>query len=120
MMRGRLACVRASRWSGRSCRPARGSRRCAPSARCGPGDGATGGEGPRYLEYVPGDAEEDLRSALERGVAERGMRLVVGGSGAGKSRSAAEAVRSRFPDHRLLRPQAGKLAAVLEAPLADA
>ena len=75
---------------------------------------------PPYLAYVPRDAEEDLRSALERAVATRRMLLVVGGSAAGKSRSAAEAVRRRFPDHRLLRPQAGKLADVLEASFADA
>jgi TPR repeat protein len=47
------------------------------------------------------------------------MLLVVGGSASGKSRSTAEAVRDRLPDHRLLRVQAGRLAELVEAPLAE-
>jgi hypothetical protein len=47
------------------------------------------------------------------------MRLVVGGSAAGKSRSTAEAVRELLPQHRLIRPRSEKLAAVCDLALAD-
>ncbi len=72
-----------------------------------------------YLEYVPRDDDSDLRAALDRAIAGHRMLLVVGGSAAGKSRSAAEAVRERLGDHRLLRVQAGRLAELVEAPLAE-
>ena len=72
-----------------------------------------------YLEYVPRDGDTDLRAALDRAIAEHRMLLMVGGSAAGKSRSAAEAVREQLGDHRLLRVQAGRLAELVEAPLAE-
>ena len=74
---------------------------------------------PPYLHYVPRDDDRELRAALDRAVHERRMLLVVGMSAAGKSRSAAEAVRNRLPDHRLVRPDPGKLADLANAPLAE-
>lgn len=74
---------------------------------------------PPYLRYVPRDEDETLRRALRDAVAEHRMLLVVGGSASGKSRSAAEAARELLAGHRLVRPQAGRLHELAEAPLGD-
>lgn len=74
---------------------------------------------PPYLRYVPRDGDGELRTALGEAARTGRMLLVVGKSGAGKSRSAAEAVRSRFPRHRLLRPVEGRLAETVELPHDD-
>ncbi|MER6960512.1 MULTISPECIES: trypsin-like peptidase domain-containing protein [unclassified Streptomyces] len=74
---------------------------------------------PPYLRYVPRDGDGELRTALGEAARTGRMLLVVGKSGAGKSRSAAEAVRSRFPKHRLLRPVEGRLAETVELPHGD-
>jgi hypothetical protein len=57
-----------------------------------------------FLEYVPRDGDQKLRDGLQVAKAERRMLLLVGGSAAGKSRSAAEAARLYLPDYRLLAP----------------
>lgn len=58
---------------------------------------------PPYLDYVPRDDDGGLIRALGEAAAKR-MLLLVGDSGSGKSRSAAQAARDMFPEHRLLRP----------------
>ncbi|MGI5284303.1 trypsin-like peptidase domain-containing protein [Nonomuraea polychroma] len=72
---------------------------------------------PPYLNYVRRDADTELSRALAEAARTRRMLLVAGKSGAGKSRSTAEAVRRQFPRHRLLRPIEGMLAEVTELPL---
>jgi len=74
---------------------------------------------PAFLEYVPRDADQKLRDGLQTAHAQGRMLLLVGGSAAGKSRSAAEAVRLYLPDHRLLAPQQTSLARIRELPVAD-
>jgi tetratricopeptide (TPR) repeat protein len=51
-------------------------------------------------EYVPRDVDSELRERLAAG----GFVLLVGGSTAGKSRTAFEAVRSTLASHLLIRP----------------
>jgi TPR repeat protein len=76
--------------------------------------------GPTYLDYVPRDDDGDLAEALAEAAATRRMLLVVGDSGAGKSRSAAKAAQDAFATHRLLRPIEGRLAELSAAlPLGD-
>lgn len=70
---------------------------------------------PPYLEYVPRDDDERLHAALVQAMDERKLLLVVGGSAAGKSRSAAEAVCVRLPNHRLIRPRGPLLSEVAAA-----
>ena len=60
---------------------------------------------PSFLNYVPRDADQELRDGLQVAQAERRMLLVVGHSAGGKSRSAAEAARLYLPGHRLLCPR---------------
>jgi TPR repeat protein len=74
---------------------------------------------PAFLDYVPRDADQTLRDALQEAQVERRMLVVVGGSAGGKSRSAAEATRLHLPDHRLLCPRQTALARVNELPVAD-
>ena len=74
---------------------------------------------PAYLTYVPRDDDPTLAQQLHEAAAARRMLLVTGYSGAGKSRSAAHAVRQAYPAHRLLRPLEDQLAALVDLPLAD-
>jgi TPR repeat protein len=71
---------------------------------------------PTYLNYVHRARDPALEQALHAAIVARRMLLVVGASGAGKSRSAAEATRSLLPRHRLLLPEPGQLRTVLELP----
>lgn len=59
---------------------------------------------PPYLHYVPRDEDDRLRAALDQAAEQRKVLLIVGASGAGKSRSAAQAAQARFGDHRLVCP----------------
>ena len=70
---------------------------------------------PPFLDYVPRDADERLRDRLRKAQAKRRMLLVIGGSAAGKSRSAAEAARLHMPDHRLLCPRQMSLTLAIHA-----
>jgi len=74
---------------------------------------------PSFLNYVPRDADQELRDKLQAAQAERRMLLVVGGSAGGKSRSAAEAARLHLPGHRLLCPRQTALGRMRELPVAD-
>ena len=74
---------------------------------------------PAFLDYVPRDADQELRDGLQAAQAERRMLLVVGHSAGGKSRSAAEAARLHLPGHRLLCPRQTALARMRELPVAD-
>lgn len=74
---------------------------------------------PSYLEYVPRDDDETLRKSLTEAAYSKRAFLLVGDAGSGKSRSAAEASRSTFTDHRLVRPLEHQLAQLCELPLAD-
>lgn len=74
---------------------------------------------PPFLNYVARDHDNDLDRALSDAVRTRRLLLIAGKSGAGKSRSAAEAVRRRFPGHRLLRPVEGMLSELSRLPLDD-
>ncbi len=73
----------------------------------------------RFLSYVPRDHDADLRTALAKAQNEGRMLLVVGGSAAGKSRSAAEAIRALLSDHRLLCPRQTSLGRLTELHIAD-
>jgi hypothetical protein len=72
---------------------------------------------PRFLDYVPRDDDQDLVDGLQRARSTRCMLLVTGGSGTGKSRSAARAARLRVGDHRLLCPQPASFGRLHELPL---
>ena len=72
---------------------------------------------PFVLDYVPRDADQKLQDGLQAAQAKRRILVLVGGSAAGKSRSAAEAVRLYLPDHRLLVPRQTSLARIRELPL---
>ena len=74
---------------------------------------------PTYLNYVPRDDDDRLTQALRDAAAAKYVLLLVGDSGAGKSRSAAEATRRVFGAHRLLRPVEHELAQLPDIPLAD-
>ncbi len=74
---------------------------------------------PSYLNYVPRDGDNALAAALRAAAAARQMLLVVGDSGSGKSRSAAEAARDACGTYRLLRPIEHQLAQLADLPLAD-
>ena len=76
-------------------------------------------EDPLYLNYVPRELDGVLRDALVEIVDAHKMLLVVGGAGAGKSRSTAEAARHVFSRYRLVRPRYGSLPAVADLPLDD-
>jgi TPR repeat protein len=74
---------------------------------------------PTYLNYVPRDDDDRLTQALGEATATKRMLLLVGDSGSGKSRSAAQAAGDVFPAHRLLRPVEHQLPELPELPLAD-
>jgi hypothetical protein len=74
---------------------------------------------PEFLDYVPRDGDHELRESMQQAHAERRMLLVVGGSAAGKSRSAAEAARLILGECRLLCPKQTSLARLAELPVAD-
>ena len=74
---------------------------------------------PKFLDYVPRDADQKLHDRLRAAQARQRMLLVVGGSAGGKSRSAAEAARRQLPGHRLLCPRETSLARLRELPAAD-
>jgi len=74
---------------------------------------------PKFLDYVPRDADQKLHDGLRTAQARQRMLLVVGGSAGGKSRSAAEAARRQLPGHRLLCPRETSLARLRELPAAD-
>jgi Trypsin-like peptidase domain len=73
---------------------------------------------PPYLNYVPRDDDGRLIGALGEAAAANRMLLLVGDSGSGKSRSAAQAVRDTFAAHRLLRPVEHQLPQLPDLPLA--
>jgi hypothetical protein len=74
---------------------------------------------PKYLDYVPRDEDAKLIQTLGEAIATKRMLLVLGDSGAGKSRSAAQAARRVCGAHRLLRPVEHQLPALLDLPLAE-
>ena len=74
---------------------------------------------PEFLDYVPRNEDQNLRDSLLAARAEARMLLIVGGSAGGKSRSAAEAARALFGDHRLLCPRQTSLGRLPELPVAD-
>ena len=76
------------------------------------------GEAP-FLDYVPRDGDRNLRLALQTARDEQRILLVVGGSAAGKSRSAAEAARESLGGRLLLCPRQTRLAQLQELDLAD-
>ncbi|OOC52487.1 MULTISPECIES: tetratricopeptide repeat protein [Nocardiopsis] len=57
--------------------------------------------------YVDRDIDTDLHARVAAAGREGGLVLVVGGSAAGKTRAAWQAVATQLPDHRLLVPAAG-------------
>jgi TPR repeat protein len=69
---------------------------------------------PPYLRYVERDDDGELASALAEAEQSHRMLLLVGGAATGKSRSLAEAVRTRYPGHRLFEPVEGALAELTE------
>ena len=71
---------------------------------------------PTYLNYVPRDDDGGLAAALADAAGARRMLLLVGDSGAGKSRSLAEAVRRAFADHSMLVPAPGQLSELSQLP----
>ncbi len=71
---------------------------------------------PMYLNYVPRDADDRLAAAVADAARTKRMLLLVGDSGAGKSRSLAEAVRHAFPDHSMLVPAPGQLSELSQLP----
>jgi hypothetical protein len=74
---------------------------------------------PTYLNYVPRDDDRMLIGALRDAAAASRALLLVGDSGSGKSRSAAQAARDVFVAHRLLRPVEHQLPELPDLPLAD-
>jgi tetratricopeptide (TPR) repeat protein len=74
---------------------------------------------PTYLNYVPRDDDDRLTQALRDAAATKHLLLLVGDSGAGKSRSAAVAARRVFGAHRLLRPVEHEFAQLPDIPLAE-
>jgi hypothetical protein len=74
---------------------------------------------PAFLDYVPRDADQQLGDSLRIAQSASLMLLVVGDAAGGKSRSAAEAVRLRLPEYRLLCPRPNSLALLRELPVAD-
>ncbi|WP_433696954.1 tetratricopeptide repeat protein [Nocardiopsis sp. CA-288880] len=67
-----------------------------------------GPEGPGVVTaYADRDIDKDLRSRVAAAGRDGGLVLVVGGSAAGKTRAAWQAVATQLPDHRLLVPNAG-------------
>lgn len=73
---------------------------------------------PTYLNYVPRDDDGRLGEALREAAAARQALLLVGDSGSGKTRSAAQAARDTYGTHRLLRPAEHQLAQLPDLPLA--
>jgi TPR repeat protein len=73
---------------------------------------------PIYLNYVPRDDDGRLGEALREAAAARQALLLVGDSGSGKTRSAAQAARDTYGTHRLLRPAEHQLAQLPDLPLA--
>jgi tetratricopeptide (TPR) repeat protein len=67
---------------------------------------------PPFLDYIDRDDDPQLLSVLDQAVATRRMLLVVGGSATGKSRSTAQAVKTRLPNHRLICPLPSMLASL--------
>ena len=74
---------------------------------------------PTYLNYVPRDDDDRLTEALHEAAAAKRMLLLVGDSGSGKSRSAAQATSGAFAAYRLVRPVEHQLPQLLDLPLAD-
>ena len=74
---------------------------------------------PPHLAYVPRDGDEMLCNALAEAADMKQMLLLVGNSGAGKTRSAVEAAKSRLPTHRFLRPREDLLTELPDLPLRD-
>ena len=74
---------------------------------------------PEYLHYVPRDADQGLREAMQTAREDSRLLLVIGASASGKSRSAAEAVRNLFGRYRLLCPQHAALSRLPELPLGE-
>ena len=72
-----------------------------------------------YLNYVPRDDDAELTRALREAVAAKRVLLLVGDSGSGKSRSAAQATRDAFAAHRLVRPVEHLLPQLPDLPFAD-
>jgi len=73
---------------------------------------------PPFLGYIPRDDDQKLADGLRQAERENRVLLVVGGSAAGKSRSAAEAARRQLGDRRLLCPRQTALARLRELDLA--
>jgi TPR repeat protein len=65
---------------------------------------------PPYLRYVDRDDDGPLADALARAEESNRMLLLVGSAASGKSRSLAEAIRNRYPEHRFFEPVEGALA----------
>ena len=65
------------------------------------------------------DGDSELDRHLAEAVEQSRILLVVGDSAAGKSRSAAEAIRRVLPGHRLLCPRSRDLSAIAQLPLSD-
>jgi hypothetical protein len=79
-----------------------------------------GVEGDVLPEYVPRDVDESeigIRSKVRRAARLGGFVLVVGGSCAGKTRCAVEAVKALLPEWRLVHPgDSTEIAALAGAP----
>jgi TPR repeat protein len=74
---------------------------------------------PPHLAYVPRDGDEMLRNALAEAADMQRMLLLVGNSGAGKTRSAVEAAKRSLPTNRFLRPREDLFTEVPDLPLRD-
>jgi tetratricopeptide (TPR) repeat protein len=74
---------------------------------------------PKYLAYAARDGDPELDRRLAEAVEQRRVLLVAGDSAAGKSRSAAEAIRRVLPGRRLLCPRSGDLSVITQLPLPD-
>lgn len=57
------------------------------------------------IPYVPRDADHELREAVRDWMRDGGLLLLVGDSTAGKTRSAAQVIRTFLPNSRILIPE---------------